>query len=90
MEENNGTQTSSSPSHILDFTSTFSQKFNQINESIINKPTYVGFLNERTHVRSDRKLQAPTRLLETIDNKKTSKPPKKKPHSKAFVAQHTH
>jgi hypothetical protein len=43
MEQNSGAQTSSSPSHILDLTSTFSQRFNQINEAIINRPTYEGF-----------------------------------------------
>jgi hypothetical protein len=74
----------------LDFTSTLSQIFNQINEAIINRPTYEGFLSETTHVRSHRKLQDPTRLIETIESQKANKPPKKKPHFKAFVAQHTY
>ncbi len=39
--------------------------------------------------RSHRKLQAPTRLIETIESQKVNKPPKKRPHPKAFVAQQT-
>jgi len=68
MEQNNGAQTSNSPSHILDFTLTFSQIFNQINEVIINRPTYEDFFSEIIHARSHRKLQELTRLIETIES----------------------
>jgi len=43
-----------------------------------------------THVKSHRKLQEPTRLMETIESQKVSKPPKKKLYLKTFVAQHTY
>ncbi len=85
IKQQSGAQTSSSPSLILDPTSTI-WRLSHINEVIINRPTHDDSLREITHVRSHRKMQAPTILIETIKGKKVNKPFKQKTHPKAFVA----